>query len=286
MAETLQSVQYPGIMKYVQQNRTGVQSHQTSRHAIGYILRGRKYIYYGDVRYEVGRGEMFYVNIGMHYMEDIPESGKTFEQIMFFYTPDRLSDILSGLNTEYQIHISNDHDCDNCRDTPYVVYPAWGAARSFFSTINQYIKDDMFNENSAAEKMKLTELVYLIISNPLCCLKSRILNNADTIRESFEKSIQRHIFSDISIEELARICNKSLTSFKKEFKEHFHESPHRWLIRQRLMHSRLLLISTNKSVSEIGNECNFPNTSHYIKLFKKEYGITPAVYRAKSTKRH
>lgn len=45
------------------------------------------------------------------------------------------------------------------------------------------------------------------------------------------------------------------------------------------MHSRLLLISTNKSISEIGMECNFPNTSHFIKLFKKQYGQTPATYR-------
>ena len=39
------------------------------------------------------------------------------------------------------------------------------------------------------------------------------------------------------------------------------------------------LISTNKSISEIGLACNFPNTSHFIKLFKKEYGMTPAAYR-------
>ena len=73
---------------------------------------------------------------------------------------------------------------------------------------------------------------------------------------------------DISVEELAGKCNRSLTSFKKEFRKHFFEPPHKWFIRQRLMHSRLLLISTNKSISEIGNDCNFPNTSHFIKLFK------------------
>ena len=55
--------------------------------------------------------------------------------------------------------------------------------------------------------------------------------------------------------------------------------PHRWYIKQRLMHSRLLLISTSKSISEIGNECTFPNTSHFIKLFKKEFRMTPAAYR-------
>ncbi|WP_419507017.1 AraC family transcriptional regulator, partial [Alistipes communis] len=27
-----------------------------------------------------------------------------------------------------------------------------------------------------------------------------------------------------------------------------------------------------------GSECAFPNTSHFIKLFKKEYGMTPATF--------
>ena len=84
---------------------------------------------------------------------------------------------------------------------------------------------------------------------------------------------------DISIEELSKLTNRSLTSFKKEFRRHFQMPPHKWYIRQRLMHSRLLLISTSKSISEIGNACTFPNTSHFIKLFKKEYQMTPAAYR-------
>ncbi|MBQ5358390.1 MAG: helix-turn-helix transcriptional regulator, partial [Alistipes sp.] len=93
--------------------------------------------------------------------------------------------------------------------------------------------------------------------------------------------VYRNIFNDISIEELASLSHRSLTSFKKEFRRHFVMPPHRWFIRQRLMHSRLLLISTSKSISEIGVECAFPNTSHFIKLFKKEYGHTPAIYRSR-----
>lgn len=125
----------------------------------------------------------------------------------------------------------------------------------------------------------MTELIYLIASHEDCCLKSKLLSNVDTARENFEQIIYDHIFRDVSIEELARLTNRSLTSFKKEFRRHFQIPPHKWFIRQRLMHSRLLLISTSKSISEIGNECTFPNTSHFIKLFKKEYQMTPAAYR-------
>jgi AraC-like DNA-binding protein len=133
--------------------------------------------------------------------------------------------------------------------------------------------------DEAAEDMKMTELIYLITSQRDCCLKSKVLSNVDSAHDNFEQIIYSNIFSDLAIEELAEMCNRSLTSFKKEFKRHFFMPPHRWFIKQRLIQSRLLLISTSKSISEIGIECTFPNTSHFIKLFKKQYGTTPAIYR-------
>ncbi len=267
------------IVKYVQPYRNGIQSHNFSRHGIGYVLRGKKYIYYGDVRHEVHRGEMFYLSTGHHYTEDIPEEGKPFEQIVFYYNPELLGRILSNLSMTYQLSINNDHSCPNCHEQSHVIYPAWNTVKNFFLTINQYIKDDIFANDETAENIKMTELIYLILTQPECCLKSKVLNNIDLSKETFEQTIHKYIFNDISIDELAKRCNRSLTSFKKEFRKHFYEPPHKWFIRQRLMHSRLLLISTNQSISEIGIACNFPNTSHFIKLFKKEYGLTPAIYR-------
>lgn len=157
--------------------------------------------------------------------------------------------------------------------------PAWNALRNFFINTNAYLRDEEGLPDETGESIKMTELIYLIASHEDCCIKSRLLSNIDTARKSFEQTVYDHIFKDVSIEELARLTNRSLTSFKKEFRRHFQMPPHKWFIRQRLMHSRLLLISTSKSISEIGNECTFPNTSHFIKLFKKEYQMTPAAYR-------
>lgn len=271
------------IIKYTQTSKSGIQTQGNTRHGIGYIVRGKKYIYYGDVRYEINRGDVFYLGIGNHYTEDVPEPGKNFEQIIFYYSPEQLSRTLNQLSIGYQMNITNHHSCPNCSGNNHlhVICPAWSALKSFFGSVNQYIKDDIFSGDDVAENIKITELAYLILSNEKCCIKNMILSDADLMKENFEQIIHNHIFSDISIDELARKSNRSLTSFKKEFKRHFYESPHKWFISQRLMHSRLLLISTNKSISEVGAECNFPNTSHFIKLFKKEYGMTCAAYRSK-----
>lgn len=275
----LQSDNQPTIVKYVGANYGGIQLLALSRYAIGYVVRGTKHIYYGDACHTVSKGEIFYMGIGNHYVEDIPEEGRPFEQVIVYYSPELLQRTLLYLNMNYSINISNSHSCDRCRRLNHVSTEASTTLRSFFTHAVSYLQDDNFMHDEAAENIKLTELMYLIVSQSDGCLKSKILSNMDASRDNFEQIIYSHIFCDISIEELSTLCNRSLTSFKKEFKRHFYMPPHRWFIRQRLMQSRLLLISTSKSISEIGIECTFPNTSHFIKLFKKEYGTTPAIYR-------
>ena len=269
----------PTIVKYVEANCGGIHLLNLSRCAIGYVVRGTKHIYYGDTHYTISRGDVFYLGVGNHYVEDIPEDNRPFEQIVVYYSPTLLQRILLHLNMNYSINITNSHRCSNCSAFNHVSLPASVALRSFFNHTATYLQDENMHDETA-ENIKMTELVYLIVSQDDGCLKNKVLSNVDSAQENFEQIIYANIFSDISIEMLASKCNRSLTSFKKEFKRHFLQPPHRWFIHQRLMQSRLLLISTSKSISEIGNECTFPNTSHFIKLFKKEYGCTPAVYRA------
>ena len=82
------------IVKFVETNYAGIQRLHLSRYAIGYVVRGTKYLYYGDSRHTISRGEVFYMGVGNHYVEDIPEEGRNFEQIVIFYSPDQLQRIL------------------------------------------------------------------------------------------------------------------------------------------------------------------------------------------------
>ncbi len=274
----------PIIVKVVQPEQTGIQVRNHTRHSIGYVLRGRKYIYYGDTRYAIQPGDIFYLGQGTHYIENLPEEGQHFEEIDFHYNSEQLARILNHLSMNYQLNIERDHTCPACESQEHVATPSCGILKNFFNSVNQSLREGMFNDNPIAENLKLTELIFLVLGKSDSCVKKKILEDTDLVKENFEHIVMQHVFHDILIDDLAAKCNRSLTSFKKEFRKHFHEPPHKWFIRQRLMHARLLLISTQKAVAEIGRECTFPNTSHFIKLFKKEYGFTPAQYRSRHDK--
>ena len=63
----------PMIVKYVERDATGIVTIQLSRYAIGYVMRGTLYIYDGDKRRAVGRGDLLFLGIGRHYVEYAPE---------------------------------------------------------------------------------------------------------------------------------------------------------------------------------------------------------------------
>lgn len=279
MMQKNQETGQPMVVKYVETQSGGVRSITLSRYAIGYIVHGTKYIHSGDKRKCLTRGDLFYLGIGLHYTEELPEADHPFEQIVFYYTPDELQRILLHLNVTYRLSITNNHTCTECRSRSEVTMPSWPAIRSIFLGAASYLRDEGSLNDPAAGNFKMTELIYHIVSHEDNCLKSKVLSSIDSAKENFEQIVYGHIFRECSIEELAQKTNRSLTSFKKEFRRIYEMPPHKWFIRQRLIHSRLLLLSTSKSISEIGVICSFPNTSHFIKLFKKAYGFTPASYR-------
>ena len=274
----------PMIVRYTEKLPTGIRSHKLSRFALGYVLSGTKYIYSGDQSIRAGAGSLFYLGTGTQYVENMPEGRQAFEQIVFYYTPEELQRIITHLNLSFGLVINSDHKCKDCCAEKQLVMESWGLLSNFFATTAQLVRTTDFAHDHTAEMIKLSELIYLIINHEDCCIKTRLLSNINPDDESFEEVIYDYIFREASIEELAERTNRSLTAFKREFQRHFGMPPHRWFIHQRLHHSRLLLMSTTKSISEIGQECSFANTSHYIKLFKKEYKITPANYRATNQK--
>lgn len=271
----------PLIEKYVVSSHNEIQTHNLSRCAIGYILYGEKYIYYGDKCYKFSKGDLFFLGMGCHYIKDTPEEQHPYEQIIVYYSAAELQRIVLNLNFVYQLTITNAHQCEKCRTLNHAVMPGWNAIHNLFTQINTCLRDELFQKDRIVENIKITELLYLVANHEDCCLKNKLLSNVDIARDNFQQIVGTHIFIDISVEEMARLSNRSLTSFKKEFHRIYGTSPHQWFIHQRLIHARLLLISTEKSISEVGTACAFPNTSHFIKLFKKQYEMTPAGYRTR-----
>ena len=271
----------PDVVKVVETSSEGIRSTNLSRMAIGFVVRGRKLIYHNDSSVVVGEGDMFWLDAGVHYEENVVED-ELFEQIVFYVSPADLQRIIISLNSNYGLSCDSAHQCDACRRNNFVVCRPSVELHDFFVGVNQSFRRSDLRRNKIGSRIKLSELIYLIVSGEDAGLRREIVAGADVVNGQFAKEIYNNVFNDVSIEILARKTNRSLTSFKKEFRRQFDVPPHKWFIDQRLQRAKVLLMSTNMTISEIGAECAFTNISHFIKLFKQRFDDTPASMRRKS----
>lgn len=101
---------------------------------------------------------------------------------------------------------------------------------------------------------------------------------------SLQRVMESNFNYNLSLSEYADLCNRSLSSFKRDFKSHYNTSPGQWLSERRLKHAAALLLSKDLSVSEIAFESGFEDASHFSRVFKEKYASSPTDYKKKHQK--
>ncbi|MDR1920000.1 MAG: helix-turn-helix transcriptional regulator [Tannerellaceae bacterium] len=95
----------------------------------------------------------------------------------------------------------------------------------------------------------------------------------------FKAYVIKHYINAKNVEELAKLCDLSVRSFTRKFKVHFDDSPYRWILRQKANQIKMLLADKKISMQAIIKEYGFSSPAHFTTYCKKQFGMTPSVYR-------
>lgn len=91
--------------------------------------------------------------------------------------------------------------------------------------------------------------------------------------------IEANIHSALKLEDISAVAGLSVHHFKREFKDLFGISPHRFVILKRMEKALLLLKDPSLQIEDVRMASGFENTSSFIRLFRHHNGITPGAYR-------
>ena len=91
--------------------------------------------------------------------------------------------------------------------------------------------------------------------------------------------IDDHFAEKLSIKLLARVSNMSPSTFRRAFEKTMETTPGVYLTTIRINKARKLLADTDKTISDIAEECGFYDQSHFIKMFARLRRHTPSEYR-------
>ena len=91
--------------------------------------------------------------------------------------------------------------------------------------------------------------------------------------------IEEHLAEEISLAALAALADLSLYHFARAFTQSFGVPPHRYHMTRRIDRARSLLQKPALSVTQIGIQIGFRETSSFTRAFRRFTGLTPTEYR-------
>lgn len=133
--------------------------------------------------------------------------------------------------------------------------------------------------NKELLELKIRELIMILIQTKNAESIFQLVSELFTPEKiSIKEVINNHIYAHISIEKLAELSNMSVSSFKRNFKKIYNDTPLNYLNSQRLERAKELLTLSDATVSEIAYETGYADAAYFSRLFKKKYKVAPTQY--------
>jgi AraC-like DNA-binding protein len=151
---------------------------------------------------------------------------------------------------------------------------------TFFLSISSYFNETKEPDRSLLE-LKFKELILTIADNPqnaeLLSYFCSLMNEPQ--HRALQRVMEENYCFNLKMEQYAELCNRSLSTFKRDFQKLYKIAPGKWLLEQRLNHALRLLNESRKTISEATFESGFESISHFSRSFKNRFGSTPSAYR-------
>lgn len=243
---------------------------------LAYVLGGEKKWKTPTNEIKVGPKEALFVKKGANTVYQY------FDQpffVLFIFIPD---DFIRQVILKHPELVLNSHDGTD-HDDSLVLLSLNKALDSFFNSLMAFFSEGVVFSKSIL-KLKMEELVLNILTQPNNDpLKQYFINLGKTQKVDIADIMNANYYRKLSINDYARLCARSLSSFRRDFKRIYGINPSKWLINKRLDYSRFLLETTDQSIDDVMDNSGFINRSHFIKAFKDAFGTSPNRYRHQKT---
>ena len=249
-----------------------------THNALVYILSGIKQIRVAQSDFQINPGELFLIPRGEYVMSEYLTGENGFRSIMLFFTKKAAQDILGQIDSSM---LTVEHSKNN--SAVKIMSPNQNIEKLFLS-LEAYSKGDS-PYMCELVRLKFSELIYLLLDSPYRQLIITFLIDASKSENpSIASVLDNHLYSSATIEELAMLSGRSLSSYKREFTSQYGEPPRMWIRKKKLERAAFLLETTDKTMEEISEACGFVSTPHFSRLFKEQFQLTPTAFRAKQAK--
>jgi len=223
--------------------------------------------------YEVSEGDILFVKKGANLTHQFFDD--EFCAIFIFIPDDFIRTFLqrSGLSDRSPKDLSGQDSVLRIRSDELL--------ESYHTSIQSYLSlSAMPDERLLLHKME--ELLLSLFANKVHQpLTDYFISLCQDRQYHMSRLMEENFAYNLSLGEYAQLCHMSLSAFKASFKQFYHTTPGAWLKQRKLDLSTQKILGTDLTISQISFECGFEDTSHFIRLFKQRFNLTPLQFRQK-----
>src|ERR1700694_6030497 len=91
--------------------------------------------------------------------------------------------------------------------------------------------------------------------------------------------VHEKVEDELSLDEMAQSVGLSTAHFARMFRKSTGETPHQFVLRQRLERARAMLRAPDARVLDVAVACGFKTQQHFAQVFRDVWGVSPTEYR-------
>ena len=230
-----------------------------------FLQEGKKQVHFAGTAVAVNKDQSLLLKKGNWLWTELLDTETIYYCKLFFFSEKKLQEFLEKYSQDNPT-VTDEIPYFIIRNDSYII-----SYLNSLSTISEAPK--VFMENLLS--VKFEELMLYLLQkygkNFEIYLHSLIVKETSP----FKKIVESKIHSNLKLEEIAFLCNMSLSTFKRNFIKEYSVSPGKWLQDKRLLKAKETLEQGNLKPSDIYLDFGYNNLSNFSIAFKNKFGFSP-----------
>lgn len=236
-----------------------------SMNMFSFLQVGKKQAHFADTSVAVNSKQSLLLKKGNWLWTELLDTEAIYYCKLLFFSEKKLTEFLDKNGAGIR---------PNKVEIPYFIIENDAYITSYLNSLNTI---------SAAPKIFMENLLSVKFEEILLYLLNKYGNKFEQFLQSLiskevsplNKVVESNVYSNLKLEEIAFLCNMSLSTFKRHFTAEYRATPGKWLQDKRLLKAKETLGQGNLKPSDIYLDFGYNNLSNFSIAFKNKFGVSP-----------
>lgn len=231
---------------------------------ISFLQVGKKQVYFADTFVDVNVQQSLILKKGNCIWTELLDKEAVYYCKLFFFSESKLLEFFNKY-------------CGNKQESKEISYFIIENDDYIVSYLHSLSQIDI-NSTDLKNKLlsvKFEELLLYLMNKYGSTFELFLKSLISKDYSSFKNTVESNLYSNLKLDEIAFLCNMSLSTFKRNFIKEYNENPGKWFADKKLQKAKEFLEEGNLKPSDIYLHYGYNNLSNFSIAFKNKFGINP-----------